>query len=65
MGSYSGPYKIHIIHSELGEFDTSDLPTLDVNGYIYDFSPIIGSPYGGATIEITGEPYSTNPEYGT
>ena len=64
LGAHSGKFKAHISHKELGTFDTSSLPLLDVNGYINNITPISGSPYGGTEITITGVPFSDHPEYG-
>lgn len=63
-GAYSGKYQISIRHSAYGLVGTENL-ILDVGTYVHEYSPMVGSIYGGTLLTITGDNfgnvYTDNP----
>ena len=59
-----GPFKIWIRHSATGLIESDGL-VLDVNAYVDDYTPKVGSIYGGTLLTITGrnfgDTYTDNP----
>lgn len=52
-GAKSGMFKMKIRHNEYGLIDTSNM-ILDVSSKVTNYSPKIGSIYGGTLLTITG-----------
>jgi len=58
-GATKGSYRMTVHHSVIGEIKTSALPDFVVNSELTDFTPKIGSIYGGTLVTITGTNFGT------
>jgi hypothetical protein len=58
-GANSGTYTLGIDHTDLGAIETTDVGNFVVESVVTDFSPKIGSIYGGTLITITGRNFGT------